>query len=670
MSMGLLLVLSAVAAGFAAYWFLVFRRLLPLDRELRAVRARAEDLRRFTLEVLALQLSTSTAPHALNEMGQRCVVCLHQRLPELALCWVRRGNGVGEAVTVAARGRVWSELGKDVWDFDSALLRRTCEEGGLTRPIAGRKEIRPAGTCGTSDTAGAGARDSEEDPLLRLLADHGFCVLRLIPWGRPGSSEGLLAAADRDPQGAGLRAAEPFLDIVRCLATSLAEIVDDLVRLSQTSERLQGGLTSAIEELTHTHTRLIEKAREVRTIHDVAEALVSRGAKTQSLAAIVSIVARYLQADLVAFMLFDEEAQELVTQPGAYGLEGDAQFYRMPLSRDDASSVRVYRTRRPFLTGDAQNDPNVIAHYVKLWKIHSLMVVPLLVEERCIGVVRMGSFQKDFFSGEQVDMMTIIAEEAAVVVETAILNRKLSEVAEQLTALNRMKSEFVSTVSHEFKTPLTSLAGFLAVLVGGETGPLSAQQLEFLRIAQAQVTRLTSLVSDLLDCSRLEANMEMEKAAVALEAVVRASIESYRRQAADAGKTISVELPAPVPEVLGDAKWLGLAVDNLVSNAVKFTRPGGRVAVSLARQGETVEVCVADDGIGIHPDDQGRIFEKFFRARNRCEVSAPGTGLGLTIAKEVVSRHGGRIWFESELGKGTRFRFALPVRPAAVEAGD
>jgi signal transduction histidine kinase len=155
---------------------------------------------------------------------------------------------------------------------------------------------------------------------------------------------------------------------------------------------------------------------------------------------------------------------------------------------------------------------------------------------------------------------------------------------------------------------------------------------------------------------------------VALETVVRSSVANHSRQATEAGKTISVELPAPVPAILGDAKWLGLAMDNLISNAVKVTRPGGRVAVSLACQGQTVEVCVADDGIGIHPDDQGRIFEKFFRARNRSEVSAPGTGLGLTIVKEVVSRHGGRIWFESEMGKGTSFRLTLSLQPAA--AGD
>ena len=643
----LALALAALVAGFAAYWVFVFRRLLPRDRQLRAERERADDLRRFALEVLDLQLSTSTAPHALNEMGQRCVVCLHGRLPELALCWVRRMGGE-DGVVVAARGRVWSEAGKGAWDFSDPLLRRARDEGGLTVTIAG-------------------ARESEDNPLLRLLADHGFCILRLIPWGRPGSSEGLLAVADRDPASAGLKAADPFLDIVRRLATSLADIIDDLVRLSQASERLQGGLTSAIEELTHTHTRLIEKAREVRTLHDVAETLVSQGAKSQSLGAIVSIVAKYLQADLVAFLLYDEEREELVTQPGAYGLEGEEQFYRMPLSRDDASSVRVYRTRRPFLTGDAQADPNVIAHYARLWKVHSLMVVPLLVEERCIGVLRMGSFQKDFFSSEQVEMMTIIAEEAAVIVETAILNRKLSQVAEQLAALNRMKSEFVSTVSHEFKTPLTSLSGFLAVLVGGEAGPLSGQQLEFLKIAQAQVSRLTGLVSDLLDCSRLEANMEMEKASVALESVARASVANHSRQAAEAGKTIAMDFPVSVPDVLGDAKWLGLAVDNLLSNAVKFTRSGGKVTLSLSLRETAVELSVADDGIGIHPDDQGRIFEKFFRARNRSEVSAPGTGLGLTIVKEVASKHGGRVWFESELGKGTRFFLSLPVR--AVDPG-
>ncbi|HAM35238.1 MAG TPA: hypothetical protein DEB40_13900 [Elusimicrobia bacterium] len=652
MSDYLLLLLVGLVSGFSTYWFFMFRRLLPLERNLRAVRDRADDLRQFALDVLDLQLSTSTAPHALNEMGQRAVGCLHERLPELALCWIRRGAASAEATIVAARGRVWSELPKGAWSFDSPLLKRAVENGGFTHPISGY-------------------RDCEEDPLLRLLADHGFCALRLIPWGRGGSSEGILVAADRDPRGAVLGEAEPFFEIVRRLSTSLAEIIDDLVRLSQASERLQGGLTSAIEELTHTHTRLIEKSREVKTLHEVAEALVSRGPQAQSsLNAIVSIVAKYLQADLVAFLLLDETTAELATQPGAYGLEGDEQFYRIPLDRDDASSVRVFKTRESFLTGDAQADPQVIAHYARLWRIHSLMVIPLLVEERCIGVMRIGSFQKDFFSRDQVEMMTIIAEEAAVIVETAILNRKLSQVAEQLAALNRMKSEFVSTVSHEFKTPLTSLSGFLTVLLEGEAGPLNGQQEEFLNIAKAQVARLTSLVTDLLDVSRLEAGMDLERAPVALDQVVRASAETHRRAAEEGGKTVSVDISGNLPAVMGDAKWLGMAVDNLISNAVKFTRPGGSVAVRVADKGAEVEVSVTDDGVGIHPDDQGRIFEKFYRARNRSEVAASGTGLGLTISKEVVARHGGKIWFHSEVGKGTRFYITLPLQRRSVRERD
>ncbi|MFA6004117.1 MAG: GAF domain-containing sensor histidine kinase [Elusimicrobiota bacterium] len=650
MSLLLMSLLVALASGFVTYWFFVFRRLLPMERVLLSARERAEDLRRFALEVLDLQLSTHTAPHALNEMGQRAVNSLHNRLPELAMCWLRRGPGSSEGLVVAARGRIWSELPKGAWDFESPLLRQALDQGGTIRSISG-------------------ASDAEQDIRLRRLTDHGFCQLRLIPWGRAGSSEGILVVADRDPQGVGLRDGEPFFEIVRRLATSLAEIVDDLVRLSQTSERLQGGLTSAIEELTHTHTRLIEKSREVKTLHEVAEALISRGPQTNSaLNAIVSIVAKYLQADLVAFLLQDDAGGELVTQPGAYGLEGEDQFYRIPLDRDDASSVRVFKTRQPFLTGDAQNDPNVIAQYAKLWRVHSLLVLPLLLEDHCIGVMRIGSFQKDFFTPEHMEMMTIIAEEAAVMVETAILNKRLSQVAEQLAALNRMKSEFVSTVSHEFKTPLTSLSGFLSILVDGEVGPLNDKQNEFLRIAKQQVGRLTSLVADLLDVSRLEGGMDMEKVPVSLAAVVNASADTHRHQAVEAGKTLQVESPERLPQVVGDSKWLGLAVDNLISNAVKFTRPGGRVDVRLEAKGEAVELCVADDGVGIHPEDQSRIFEKFFRARNRSEIAVPGTGLGLTIAKEVANRHGGRIWFESEPGKGTRFFLSLPSAVRTPEA--
>jgi signal transduction histidine kinase len=336
-------------------------------------------------------------------------------------------------------------------------------------------------------------------------------------------------------------------------------------------------------------------------------------------------------------------------------------YYRLPLTEERSSSVRVFKTRRPFVSGDAQNDPGVIARYASLWRAHSLMVVPLVLDDRVLGVMRVGSRRRAAFSAEALALVTVVAEEAAVLVETAMLNRRLSETTEQLAALNRMKDEFVSTVSHEFKTPLTTITGFLSVMLEGETGPINEQQMKFLQITKAAAKRLAGLVSDLLDLSRLEGGARMELRPLDLADLVSQSVENLQPLATEAAKTLRWSRPERFPRAVGDARWLGLAVDNLVSNAIKFTRPGGRISIDAQDKGEFLMISVADDGIGIPEEDRPKLFERFYRASNRGEVSASGTGLGLAIAREVVSKHGGKIWFESELGKGTTFHFVVPT---------
>jgi signal transduction histidine kinase len=639
MSFAVLLLLAMGVTGFAVHWFFMFRRLLPLERRARRADEQAEDLHRFILEVLALELSGRTAPHALNEIGHRAVSSLQRRFQDLAICWIRRQeNGFG--LVIASWGRVWTE-------FERIPMNEGQWPGALENGGASLEASRPG----------------QNEPLLQGLAKHGYCRVRMIPWGTSGTAGGMLAVADRDLSGAGLQAAAPFLDIVPSLADSVARLIEDLTSLSQARERLQGGLSATIEELNLTHDRLIQKSREVKTLHDVALTLSSRNSQAQStLSAIVSIVAKSFSADLVAFLLLDERTAELVTQPGAYGVEGEEMLYRISLSRDEASSVRVFKSRQPFLSADAQNDPRVISHYARLWRVRSLMVIPLKLEDRCIGVVRVGSFQKDFFTQEHLALMTVIAEEAAVIVETAALNRRLSEVAEQLAALSRIKDDFVSTVSHEFKTPLTTINGFITVMLEGQTGPLTPEQAHFLTIVKGAAKRLAGLVSDLLDISKLEGGAQMDMKALDLGKLIEASLENHLPQARQAGKTVACDLAGGLPAVLGDERWLGLVIDNLLSNALKFTRPGGAVSLSVADKGDMLMVTVSDEGIGIHADDQGRIFEKFFRARNRSEISVSGTGLGLTISKEVVSKHGGKIWFESEIGKGSKFYFVLPIQ--------
>lgn len=640
--------LSSACAASALWWWLTFRRILPLEREARGLRAQLADLRAFSAEVVDFDAALRRPAHALEEAASRVLGAVHRRHPDLSLAaFSRRPDG--SAVLLAHRGGPWARLELSSFRFDRGLLSRAVASGRSTWNL--------------SDGA------PEDDLLARALAGHGYSAAVAGGW--------------TDELGAGVvlavyaGAAEPAhsldgqLELAAAALRSAAAIAAGLTDLSASREKLEGGLSAAMEELTAVQDRLIKKSKEIKTLHDVAGALSSRAAQAPStLAAIVTIVARALEADLVAFLILDEGTGELVTQPGAFGLEGEDFMYRLALTEDRSSSVRVFKTRRPFMTDDAQSDPQVIAHYAKMWNVHSLMVVPLVLEDRCIGVMRVGSKRKGAFSEEQIALVSVIAEEAAIIVETAILNRRLAKTAEQLATLNRMKDEFVSTVSHEFKTPLTTISGFLTVMLEGDTGPLNAQQMKFLAIAKSASKRLSGLVSDLLDLSRLEGGAKMEPVPLDLEKLVLEAVDNHQPAAAEAGKTLSSETAKDLPPALGDARWLHLVLDNLVSNAIKFTMPGGRVRVSVKDKGAFLMVSVSDDGIGIPPDDRDKIFERFYRAANRSEVNAPGTGLGLAIAREIVDKHGGKIWLESELGKGTTFHFVVPAAGREREAAE
>lgn len=409
-------------------------------------------------------------------------------------------------------------------------------------------------------------------------------------------------------------------------------------------------------------------AAEKRALRDVADTVAASPLSDQStLAAVVTIAARAVGADMAAVLLLDESTGELVTQPGHYGGLPEG-VERVPLSDKRRSSVRVFTGGQPFWTGNAQNDPGVIAHYAKLWKINSLLVVPIKREGRPVGVLRLGSFSRHFFTAEHAEMMTLIAEEAAVLVETAVLNRRLVESAEQLKALNRMKDEFVSTVSHEFKTPLTTISGFVSVMLEGEAGPLADQQKKFLGTVQNAVRRMNQMVNELLDLSKLEGGAAMQLAPLDLAACARGAAELHAEAARAAGKTLECLVPEGLPPVRGDQRWLPLALDNLVSNAVKYTKPGGRIQVKAEDRGELVLVTVSDDGIGVPEGEREKVFERFHRSANGRETGVPGTGLGLAITREVVQRHGGKIWCEPKPGGGSVFAFVLPAAPKLAEA--
>lgn len=232
----------------------------------------------------------------------------------------------------------------------------------------------------------------------------------------------------------------------------------------------------------------------------------------------------------------------------------------------------------------------------------------------------------------------------------------------------RLKDEFVGLISHELRTPLSSILGYLELMRDDDESPLSDEQLQYLGIAERNAHRLLRLVGDLLFTAQVESGrFPIDISAAELRSVVSASVESARPGAAVAGVGLVIEVPDEPVEVRGDAVRLGQAVDNLVSNALKFTPSGGTVTVSLRRDGDDAVVAVTDTGIGIPAVEVSQLSQRFFRASTATRNAVPGVGLGLTITKAIVTAHGGRLDIASEEGVGTSISLHLPVEtPARV----
>ena len=227
--------------------------------------------------------------------------------------------------------------------------------------------------------------------------------------------------------------------------------------------------------------------------------------------------------------------------------------------------------------------------------------------------------------------------------------------------LDRMRDAFVATVSHELRTPLTSISGFLEMLEEEEHA-LGEAGRTYLDVIRRATERLHALVEDLLLVAQIEARrIELELAPVDLGALALAAAESARPSARDKEIALDVVTNEPPPAVLGDAKRLSQVLDNLVSNAVKFTPDGGSVTITVGTNGRGAKLVIADTGIGVPAGEQKQVFSRFFRASSATRRAIPGTGLGLAICHALVEQHGGSIEFRSREGEGTEVVVTLPA---------
>jgi PAS domain S-box-containing protein len=261
------------------------------------------------------------------------------------------------------------------------------------------------------------------------------------------------------------------------------------------------------------------------------------------------------------------------------------------------------------------------------------------------------------------ERLLAVEQDARAFAEAA--QRDLAAQNERLRELDRLKDEFIALVSHELRTPLTSIRGYTELLLDGEAGKLTDDQRQFLGVVERNAHRLLHLVGDLLFLAQVEAGkLVLDIGALDLGNVASESVETARPQAE--AKDITLTLATgPIPLIAGDRARIGQLLDNLVSNAIKFTPDGGRVDVRVRAHKQRAVLEVRDSGMGIPASEQQFLFQRFFRTSTATEQAIQGTGLGLAISKAIVEAHSGRIAVTSEEGEGTTFRVTLPLHEPA-----
>jgi signal transduction histidine kinase len=296
----------------------------------------------------------------------------------------------------------------------------------------------------------------------------------------------------------------------------------------------------------------------------------------------------------------------------------------------------------------------------------SELAVPMVLKRRVVGVVDLESRLAHAWSPPEERLLVALANHAALAVDNLHLLDETSKVA-ALKELDRMKTELLSTVSHELRTPLGSIKGYATTLLTHGSKLRKDEQREFLEIIDSEADRLRELIENLLDMSRLEAGvLRIDREPVRLGASARDVARKV--QLATTNHTVEVDWPAEDPMVIADMRRIYQVVQNLLTNAVKYSPDGGTIGLTAHCERRTLIVSVTDQGLGMPAGELDRIFDRFHRVHGEDSRRIGGTGLGLAICKGLVEAHGGRIWAESQgEGKGSTFRFTLPLLPEAAD---
>jgi signal transduction histidine kinase len=437
---------------------------------------------------------------------------------------------------------------------------------------------------------------------------------------------------------------------------------------------------------TTDEVRLVEAvARELRVAIESARLFQARQGENERLLALqragATLAARTDPKEVFDMIL--RSAVQLFGQGSAslYTWDEEAGVLRLAENFDAAGRMPDDAVLRPGegVVGRvfASHEPLVVRDY-QTWEgrtavgqetgLRACLAVPLLRSGRVLGALGIRSYEPTVvYTEDDGRMLALFADQAAAALTTVEAFGRQRQAVEQLERLNRAKSEFVSIVSHEFRTPLTGIQGF-SEMMRDEALTLEEMR-EYAGDINKDAQRLNRMIDEMLDLDRMESGrMTIHRERMDLNSVVQEAVDRVRPNAPN--HTLTLDLQSDLPQIQADPDRITQVASNLLNNAVKYSPTGGRITVTTHAEGDGLRLDVRDEGLGIPSEALETIFERFSRVDSQATKDIPGTGLGLPIVRQIVDLHGGKVWAESELGRGSVFHVVLPLAGtgARVEA--
>jgi signal transduction histidine kinase len=448
------------------------------------------------------------------------------------------------------------------------------------------------------------------------------------------------------------------LDIMR---GSIKELFSKLKESKENLEEHSRTLEHKVEVRTRELARSVE---ELEALGEVSQTVNSTLDLETVLTSIVRHAVQLSKADAGTIYEFDETEQVFIPRIN-YGLSDEfIQAMRDSKQRVGDKTVlgQSAEKRLPEQIPDLANVPNYPISYMKQTDFRALLAVPLLRKDRHIGGLVIRRKVAGKFTDSVVDLLQTFAAQSVIAIHNARLFHEIEDKGREIEIANKHKSEFLANMSHELRTPLNAILGYTELIIDNIYGDVPEKIQEVLERVEKNGRHLLNLINDVLDLSKIEAGrLTLSLNEYSMQDIIQTVFTSVEALAAEKNLNLKVKIPGILETGKGDEQRIAQVILNLLGNAIKFTEQG-KVDVAATVSNESFLVSVTDTGPGLSETDQKKIFEEFRQADGSSTRVKGGTGLGLSISKKIVEMHGGRIWVDSSLGKGSTFSFTLPIR--------